>query len=57
VLVLCDSKSSLNHREVLDQLNTFILISKAKQLRKQLNTFFKTLKEVEDALWQKKKTP
>lgn len=57
VLVLGDSKSCLNHQDVLDQLNTFILISKAKQLRKQLNTFFKTLKEVEDALWQKKKAP
>lgn len=54
VLVLGDSKSSLNHQDVLDQLNTFILIPKTKQLRRQLNTFFKTFKEIEDALWQKK---
>ena len=57
VLVLGDSTSCLNHQDILGQLNTFILISKSKQLRKQLNNFFKTFKEVEDALWQKEKAP
>lgn len=43
VLVVDDSTNCLNHQDILDHLNAFLLISKSKQLRKQLNKFFKNL--------------